>query len=370
MKHSSLLFAAILLSSSAFAGNIRFSLPEKYIGKNLTTVSASIKDMAEARSARDVKRDTLNHLVSEKDFNIDYPINSDCRITFVIGEGDDAVGDYLFLSPKDSLTVSVVEMESPAETEVRISGSELMDGVSDLSRRLSPVESEIISVRSGDVEGDIQALFKEYESRIKKFIEESSGSPAAVFAVTALDGQDFLDYFRGLPPQAKSTPLYPLALRQAKRVEESLAQQKMQEDMETAHTPAPDFTLPDLAGKKVSLKDFRGKWVILDFWGSWCGWCIKGMPGLKEAYAKYKPDLEIIGIDCGDTDEQWRAAVKRLELPWVQLYNAQSENSVEKVYGVQGFPTKVIVDPEGKIYKFVTGEDPEFYNYLSKALGR
>ena len=60
---------------------------------------------------------------------------------------------------------------------------------------------------------------------------------------------------------------------------------------------APDFTLNDLNGKPLTLSSLRGKYVILDFWGSWCGWCIKGIPQMKEYYQKYAGKFEILGID-------------------------------------------------------------------------
>lgn len=132
-------------------------------------------------------------------------------------------------------------------------------------------------------------------------------------------------------------------------------------------TPAPDFTLKDLAGKDVSLSDFRGKWVIIDFWGTWCRFCIQGIPEMKEAYSKLHPQgLEIIGVDCGDTDEAWRAAVERFQLPWVNVYNPAPKRSegICNEYGVIGFPTKVIVNPDGTINRTFIGEDPAFYEFL------
>ena len=61
---------------------------------------------------------------------------------------------------------------------------------------------------------------------------------------------------------------------------------------------AKDFTLKDINGNDLSLSNLRGKYVVLDFWGSWCGWCMKGLPDMKAAYEKHKDNLEILGIDC------------------------------------------------------------------------
>jgi len=128
---------------------------------------------------------------------------------------------------------------------------------------------------------------------------------------------------------------------------------------------APDFTLNDINGKPLSLKSLQGKYVILDFWGSWCIWCIRGVPKMKEYYQKYNGKFEILGIDCGDTDKKWKAAVKEHELPWLHVYNPKG-SSLLKDYGIEGFPTKIIVGPDGKIVKTIVGEDPAFYELLDK----
>lgn len=126
---------------------------------------------------------------------------------------------------------------------------------------------------------------------------------------------------------------------------------------------APDFTLNDINGKPLSLSSLRGKYVVLDFWGSWCSWCIKGMPEMKNYYKKYAGKFEILGIDCNDTEQKWKDAVAKHEIPWLHVYNPRS-SSLTAEYAVEGFPTKIIVDPEGKIAKVVIGEDPSFYEYL------
>ena len=134
--------------------------------------------------------------------------------------------------------------------------------------------------------------------------------------------------------------------------------------------PAPDFTLNDINGKPLALSSLRGKWVIIDFWGSWCKWCIKGIPDMKEYYTKYGDKLEILGVDCNDTVEKWKAAVKQYELPWLHVYwdKDDEENNPLALYGVRGFPTKVIVDPQGNVAKVIVGEDPAFYDYLDQVL--
>lgn len=126
---------------------------------------------------------------------------------------------------------------------------------------------------------------------------------------------------------------------------------------------APDFTLKDLNGNEFTLSSLRGKYVVLDFWGSWCGWCIKGIPDMKKAYAKCKAKVEFVGIDCRDTEEKWRKAVEEYDMPWLHVRNGDNPD-VSVLYAVRGYPTKIVISPEGTILKVAVGEDPEFYIYL------
>ena len=132
--------------------------------------------------------------------------------------------------------------------------------------------------------------------------------------------------------------------------------------------PAPDFTLEDINGKPFTLSSLRGQWVVLDFWGSWCVWCIRGIPDMKKYYEKYAGKFEIVGIDCRDTQEKWKAAVEKHELPWLHVYNSDADGTPDK-YAIEGYPTKIIVDPEGNINKIVIGESEEFYEYLDELFG-
>ena len=133
---------------------------------------------------------------------------------------------------------------------------------------------------------------------------------------------------------------------------------------------APNFELPDLQGNPRKLSSLRGKYVIIDFWGSWCVWCIRGFPAMKDVYAKYKDDLEILGVDCQDSERKWRTAVEQYDLPWLQVRCPDDMMSdLAQMYGIEGFPTKAVVSPEGKLLKVVVGEDPAFYTYLDELLG-
>lgn len=166
-----------------------------------------------------------------------------------------------------------------------------------------------------------------------------------------------------IDPKVRNGRLKPIADALLRQAQKELSSREIAEG-----AMAPDFTLPDLKGKPLTLSKLRGKWVILDFWGSWCGWCITGFPKMKAYYEKYAGLFEILGIDCRDTAEKWKEAVEQYALPWLHVYNGKED--VPGNYGIQGYPTKIIIDPEGKINKIILGEKDEFYEYIDQLFGQ
>lgn len=112
--------------------------------------------------------------------------------------------------------------------------------------------------------------------------------------------------------------------------------------------PAPEFILPSDKGKKVALKNFRGKYVLLDFWASWCGPCRGEIPNLKKAWDNYhRKGLEIVSITIDRREEDWRKALAEEQMPWTQLNGRGSK--VSEQYNIQGIPHILLIDPKGKI---------------------
>jgi thiol-disulfide isomerase/thioredoxin len=136
------------------------------------------------------------------------------------------------------------------------------------------------------------------------------------------------------------------------------------------HT-APDFTLTDIDGKQFSLSAFdtQEKYIVLDFWGSWCSPCIHGMPEMKRVYEKYRDKLEIVGIACNDKEADWKTAVIEHELLWIQTINvATVESSISVRYAIDSYPTKIILSPDKTfLFKF-EGEGDDFYRKLDELL--
>jgi thiol-disulfide isomerase/thioredoxin len=214
-------------------------------------------------------------------------------------------------------------------------------------------------------------IVETYTRTIIDYIKAHDSEEATAAIITQL--QPDLDQMKAaaqlLAPAVREGRCKPLFQEPIDQAEAYAKREAEAAKKQAAGVEAPDFTLNDLQGKPLSLKSLRGKYVILDFWGSWCGWCIKGFPEMKEYYNKYKGKFEILGVDCNDTEAKWKEAVKKNELPWLHVYNPR-ESSVLSDYGVQGFPTKIIVGPDGKIVKTIVGEDPAFYTLLDELFAK
>lgn len=177
-------------------------------------------------------------------------------------------------------------------------------------------------------------------------------------------------YHEVLSDKVKKGAMKGLLDTHMQRVEGMLATEKAKEAV-VEGAAAPDFTLKTTEGKDFKLSSLygQGKYVVLDFWGMWCGWCLKGFPEMKTVYEKYAPTgkIEFVGINCGDTETVWKDGVKEQGLPWINVYNGKEMNGGAPVeYGVQGFPTKIIIAPDGTIAARFVGETPDFYTKLEE----
>lgn len=139
---------------------------------------------------------------------------------------------------------------------------------------------------------------------------------------------------------------------------------------------APDFSLIDENGEILELSSLKGKYVLLDFWASWCVPCIEDFPQLKEIYKNYSADLEIVGISRDENSEQWKNAIQKYDLSrWKQLsLKDNHDTQLIKQYFVSAIPVKVLIAPDGKIIgKWFGGGNEnmaELENLLNRSIGK
>lgn len=120
------------------------------------------------------------------------------------------------------------------------------------------------------------------------------------------------------------------------------------------------FKLQGIDGNTIALKEYKGKYVFLDFWASWCGPCRREVPNVAKMYKALKgKDFEVIGISIDNKEDAWKNAVKEMKMTWPQACDLEAWNSlVARKYNVQAVPRTILIDPEGKVIGIdLRGED-------------
>lgn len=175
-----------------------------------------------------------------------------------------------------------------------------------------------------------------------------------------------------ISPAVRDGVLAPMYQRIVSQVTEYRRQEAARKGS-VAGKPAHDFALENTEGKTISLSSLRGQWVLLDFWGTWCGWCIKGFPAMLEFSRRHGNLCTIVTLDCKDPKELWAEYVGNHDMPWINLWvdtadhtDANPMNS----YGIEAMPTKILIDPEGTIRLTVQGHTEDFFEQVLRIIAK
>ncbi len=205
------------------------------------------------------------------------------------------------------------------------------------------------------------------QNQIDLFVKEKPGSPVTAFILyitnsLTTDPSVTEARFAKLTASAKNN-VYGNALAQM------LQQQQAAKEFGAIGSQAPDFTQNDPEGKPVALSSLRGKYVLIDFWASWCGPCRRENPNVVAAFNEFKSkNFTILGVSLDQDKEKWLQAIKADNLNWTQVSDlAYWNNAAAKQYQVTGIPQNFLLDPSGKIVgKNLRGE--ELHQKLSEIL--
>lgn len=188
------------------------------------------------------------------------------------------------------------------------------------------------------------------------YVQKNPKQYMAVMALNSALGKEFdalamEKVFLGIDEKLRNTYL-------GKELEARISKVKKTQD----GVEAPDFSQPDQDGKMVKLSDYRGKYVLVDFWASWCAPCRRENPNLVKAYAEYKAKgFEILGVSMDKSADKakWLKAIQDDKLSWKQVGDLKGwDNEAGLLYEVTAIPMNFLIDPNGKIIgKYLRGEE-------------
>lgn len=225
--------------------------------------------------------------------------------------------------------------------------------------------------RQGDMDGarkiqdSAQLLERAYEKNIVNFIKSHPTSNVGGYIIWSV----IFDW----PSIPEYEEMYTALGEPVKKGKfGKLAKEKIQSMTGTTiGYEALDFTLPDVNGKNITLSSYKGKYVLVDFWASWCGPCRAENPTVVAAYEKYKSKgFDILGVSLDQNKEKWMQAIQKDNLPWTHVSDLKGwGNVVAQKYGVSSIPFNLLLDKQGKIVaKGLRG--PALEAELEKLMGK
>ncbi len=187
---------------------------------------------------------------------------------------------------------------------------------------------------------------------IRNYIKNSNDPAAICFVLDKARGAVSPDDLNAMVqdaskrfPAHSGIAIFKSALTQSAQSQENNAAASL------LNKPAPDLTMTDANGKNISINDFKGKYLLVDFWASWCGPCRQENPNVVAAYNKFKnKNFTILGVSLDEDKAAWLKAVKDDHLTWTQISDLkQRESAAIAAYHFDGIPFNVLIDPQGKI---------------------
>ncbi|TDH27854.1 AhpC/TSA family protein [Segetibacter sp. 3557_3] len=279
----------------------------------------------------------------------------------------------LFLENKSiTLTGNINDLEN-----VKVSGSDVHTDYELYETRFNPIKNRLNEIANNiRVTGDAvkrDSLVAAFETerkilvtQVDAFVQEKPASPVTTFILlitsqVAGDGLALESRYNKLTAAARNT-LY------ATQIESAIYEAKHPKPGAPG-TMAVEFSQADTANKPVSLSSFKGKYVLVDFWASWCKPCRIENPAVVNAFNSFKDkNFTILSVSLDQSRENWLRAIKDDNLAWTHVSDLKYwQNEVAQLYGVSSIPTNMLIDPSGKIIaRDLRGE--QLYATLQKVL--
>lgn len=187
--------------------------------------------------------------------------------------------------------------------------------------------------------------------RLKQLIQANQQSPAVVYLLRLLPADQEAYFTEQLDRLLVKFP----QLNEAKELKQQYLAQAAIKNAIKKGSKVPRIVYNDAEGKPVDVNSFKGKYVLIDFWASWCGPCRKAIPSIKELYAQYNPKgFEVLSVSVDTDVAAWNKAMTDENMPWAQVRSPNKDKTLAE-FMIVGIPTLYLIDREGVIVDKYTG---------------
>jgi peroxiredoxin len=256
-------------------------------------------------------------------------------------------GVMMISGPGDSLKILKVTGSKTTDDDRKLSG--MLKPINEWESRNYEVYKKADAAKNQKVLDSLDELDEpimlERRKLVKDFVEHNTASMRSAIAI-----EENYGYY------AEASDVEPLYNILSEKVKQSPSGQSVKKMLDVYKTiavgmVAPDIKQPGTDGKDISLSSLKGKYVLVDFWASWCGPCRKENPNIVKAYNQYKDKgFEILGVSYDNKKDRWEGAIKKDGLAWPQVSDLKGwQNATAEIYHIKAIPSNLLVDKEGRI---------------------